>query len=66
MTFTEVQQEIRGWEPALQRRLMAYLATLEFQREGVDGEEIARRLNDRTPENWITLPDARNKLLGDS
>jgi hypothetical protein len=66
MTFTEIQHEIEQWEPALQRRLMAYLAALQLRAEGLDGQEIARRLNDGSPENWVSLNDAKKRLLSES
>jgi len=66
MTFGEVQHEIAAWEPTEQRRLMAYLATLANRREGLDATEIANRIDDPDPANWVSLDDARRRLLSDS
>ncbi len=62
MTLAEVQKEVAGWDANAQRKLMAFLATLAFQQEGVDETELSRRVADQNPANWVSLEEARKRL----
>lgn len=42
--------------------LLAFLNVLQFRREGVDSEELRRRIDDRSKEAWVPLDDARQRL----
>lgn len=62
MTMAEVQKEVAGWDAGAQRKLMAFLASLAFQQEGVDAAELSRRVTDPNPDNWMSLDEARKRL----
>lgn len=62
MTLAEVQKEVAGWDDDDRRKLMAFLATLAFQQEGIGASELARRAGDTREENWVSLEQARQRL----
>ena len=62
LSFEEVQAEVQGWSPEEQCALLAFLNVLQFRREGVDSEELRRRIDDRSKEAWVSLDDARQRL----
>jgi hypothetical protein len=62
MTLAEVQKEVANWDAGAQRKLMAFLAALSFQREGLNPEELSRMADDKNPENWISLKEVHRRL----
>ena len=65
MNLAVVQKEIEAWTPEDQDQLAAYLAVLRVQRTGEHAEELSRRLNDRDPDHWLTLPELKDQLRRD-
>lgn len=61
MTFAELKQKVQDLSPTLQKQLMGWLVSLQLQRDG-GMEEMERRLDDKTPENWISLAEAEKRL----
>ncbi len=62
MTLTMVQKEIEQWDSEQQDSLAAYLSVLRLKRDPKHAKELARRLDDKTPRNWVTLEELKRKL----
>ncbi len=65
MNLAVVQKEIEAWTPEDQDQLAAYLTVLRMQRTAEHAEELDRRLSDRDPDHWLTLPELKRKLRED-
>jgi hypothetical protein len=61
MSFDVLKQELASLQREDRRRAIAFLVSLQDSEDAEYQEEIARRLNDRSPESWLTLEqlDAR-------
>ena len=62
MNLATVQKEIEHWDPEQQDRLAACLSVLRLKRAPKHAKELARRLDDSSPENWLTLDELKHKL----
>ena len=62
MTLASVQKEIEQWDTEQQDRLAACLSVLRLKRHPEHAKELARRLDDKTPQNWLTIDQLRQKL----
>ena len=62
MTFAAIQEEIKSWSPEEQDELATYLTVLRQQRSREHVVELGQRLQDRAPENWMTLDEVKAKL----
>jgi hypothetical protein len=62
MTLTAVQKEIELWPPEDQDRLAATLSVLRLKRNPEHAARLAGRLEDKTPQHWLTLEDLKRKL----
>lgn len=62
MTLTTIQKEIEQWDPEQQDRLAAYLSVLRLKRDPAHAKELVRRLDDKTPRNWLTVDQLKRKL----
>lgn len=62
MSLAVVENEIRQWDPDEQDQLAAFLSALRLKRDPAHAEELARRLDDKTPANWLTLNELKSKL----
>jgi hypothetical protein len=65
MSLAELQREIDRLDREDQRKLIGYLVAADVRRDPAYRAEIARRLEDQKPENWINLKDARRELSSD-
>jgi hypothetical protein len=59
-----VQKEIEQWDSEQQDSLAAYLSILRLRRDPRHAKELARRLDDKSPRNWLTIEDLKRKLAG--
>jgi len=57
-----VEREIEKWDSEQQDSLAAYLSVLRLKRNPGHAKELARRLDDKTPRNWVTLEELKRKL----
>lgn len=62
MTFAQLERQVSELGPRAQRKLMAYLVSLELKRDDDYRAEITRRLNDRSAGAWIPLTEVRRRL----
>ncbi len=62
MNLTLLKQEIEKCTPEEQESLASFLAVLRRKRDPAFLEELGRRLDDRSPEQWLTLEEAKRQL----
>jgi hypothetical protein len=62
MTFAQLERQVSTLDPKAQRKLMAYLVSLELKRDDEYRAEITRRLNDNSPGAWIPMAEVRRRL----
>jgi hypothetical protein len=62
MNFDELRHEAENLPVAEQKKLLGFLVSLEIRRDKNFSSTLADRLDDRRPENWISLKDAREQL----
>ncbi len=65
MKLDELQREAERLSPDEQRKLIGFLVAMNIRRDEGYREELSRRLDDRDPNAWITLKDAKGRLKGD-
>jgi hypothetical protein len=61
MTLEQLRTEIKAMPARAQDELAAYLVHLRHQRDESIGAEIARKIDDNKPANWITVEELRAK-----
>lgn len=62
MDLATIQSQIPSWTPEEQDQLAAYLMVLRQRRKAEHADELARRSEDRTAENWLTFAELKDKL----
>jgi hypothetical protein len=62
MNFDELRDEAENLPVAEQKKLLGFLVSLEIRRDKNFPGTLGERLDDRSPENWISLKDAREQL----
>jgi len=63
MTLATIQKEIEKWDSEQQDRLAACLTVLRLKRDPRHAKELAHRLDDKAPKNWLTLDQLKRKLV---
>ena len=63
MSFEAIEQEIVGWDDAKLRKLQALVVTLRIRHDDPTfGERMAQRIDDRSPERWLTAEEFGRRL----
>ena len=62
MNLATVQKEIEQWDSEQQDRLAACLSVLRLRRDPLHAEDLARRLDDKAPQKWLTLDQLKREL----
>ena len=63
MSFEAIQQEITTWDAGSLRKLQALVVSLRLRQDEPDfAEKMARKIDDRTPGNWVTLEEFGQRL----
>ena len=62
--MAEIMREVADMPPKRQNELAAYLLHLRLQQDADWQIEMARRIDDKNPKNWIALPEAKKRLTG--
>jgi hypothetical protein len=63
ISFEAIQQETATWDAGKLRKLQALVVLLHLRQDEPDfAEKMACKIEDRTPGNWITLEEARQRL----
>ncbi len=62
MKLEELEREAERLKPEEQRKLLSFLVRMDIQRDDAYREELSRRLDDKSPEAWISLQEAERRL----
>ena len=63
MSFEAIEQEIVKWDDASLRKLHALVVALRVRSDDpAFAEKMARKIDDRNPEHWVTLEDFGQRL----
>ena len=63
MSFETIEHEIVSWDDTKLRKLQALVVTLRVRNDDPDfAEKMARRIDDQTPERWVTLDEFGQRL----
>ena len=66
MSFDTLKKEVELLADGERRKLLAFMVTLEDRGRQGYREELARRIDDRSPGRWSTIEEAERELgLGD-
>ena len=63
MSFEAIENEIVSWDDSKLRKLQALVVTLRVRNDEPDfAEKMSRRIDDQTPEHWVTLDEFGQRL----
>lgn len=62
MSLAELKQEMERLTPAERRHLAAHLVALERTDARAFQQELARKVDDRSPDRWLTAEEAESRL----
>ncbi len=62
MSISDLKRELAALPRERQDELAAYLLHLRLERDLVWRTEMARRIDDKTPENWVSLGEWKQEL----
>jgi len=63
MSMAEIMREVAAWPRKRQDELAAFILHLRLQHDPEWRKEMARRIDDKTPANWISLEEVKKSLL---
>jgi hypothetical protein len=63
MSLTELKSELDRLSPDERRQLTAYLVTRDRMLDPEFRQELTRKIDDKSPEHWISLEEAEKRLL---
>jgi hypothetical protein len=63
MSIAELKSEVDRLLPEERRQLTAYLVTRDRMADPEFLQEIARKIDDKDPEHWLSLEEAKKRLL---
>lgn len=66
MSIETLQSEVRALPAEQRRKLMAYMVAIEDQNRAGYAAELARKIDDKTPDHWLTAEQCERKLGLDS
>ncbi len=63
MSFEAIEREIVTWDDAKLRKLQALAVALRVRQDDPTfAEKMAHRINDQSPERWVTLEEFDRRL----
>jgi hypothetical protein len=57
MSMAEIMREVAGWPAERQNELAAFLLHLRLEKDNARRSEMTRRIDDKNPDNWVTLAE---------
>jgi hypothetical protein len=66
VSIETLQSEVRALTTEQRRKLMAFMVAIEDQSRSGYAAELARKIDDKTPENWLTDEQCARELGLDS
>lgn len=65
MKLDEVQREAERLTPKDQRKLIGFLVAMNLRKDKQYQKELSSRLDDQSPQAWISLKEAESRLKSD-
>ena len=62
MSFDTLKIEVESLPAPARRKLMAYLVVLEDKNRAGYAEKLAQKIDDRSPERWLTPEECEQQL----
>jgi hypothetical protein len=62
VSIDALKKELRALSAENRRKLVAFMITLEDQGRAGYAAELARRIDERSPERWLTAADCEREL----
>lgn len=62
MSIQEIRSEVEALPPDERRKLAAFLVSLRHRDMEGYREQMARRIDDKNPENWLTIEELDQRL----
>ena len=66
MSVDALMQEVGSLAESERHRLMAYLVALEDRGNADYQQKLAKKMDDRSPDRWLTIDEVERKLGLDS
>jgi hypothetical protein len=63
MSIAELKSEVDRLSPEERRQLTAYLVTRDRMLDPEFRQELTSKIDDKSPERWISLEEAEKRLL---
>ena len=61
MEVTTIIQEIDKLEPVDKKRVMSHMVLRRLQENAAFREEMTRRIDDKNPDNWVSLEELKKR-----
>jgi hypothetical protein len=62
MSMADLMREVAGLEPERQNELASYLLHLRLERDPEWRSELTKRIDDKNPNNWVSLEDWKKEI----
>jgi cytochrome oxidase Cu insertion factor (SCO1/SenC/PrrC family) len=62
MSIDALKQALAGLDDAGRHQIMAYLISIDDQKDAEYLAKLARKIDDKNPANWITLEELEKRL----
>lgn len=62
VSLAELKREMERLSPAERRQLAAHLVALDRRDDPEFRRELTRKIDDRTPGQWLTIEEAESRL----
>lgn len=62
MSFETLKLEVESLPVGARRKLMAFMVALEDQSRAGYAAQLAEKIDDQSPDRWLTLEDCERKL----
>ena len=62
MSIDAIKSELRALPAEERRKLIAYMVALEDERRSGYAAKLAQRIDDTSPERWLTLEECEREL----
>jgi hypothetical protein len=62
MSLDQLKEKVVELTPRERRQLMAFMVALETEQDQQFRAELARKIDDRNPANWVELDELQKRL----
>jgi hypothetical protein len=62
MSLDQLKDQVSHLAPKEQRELIAYIVSLQTERDDGFKKQLAEKIDDSDPAHWVELDDLRKKL----